>query len=44
MKKKVLCGFLAVAMTAAMVGCGSKADAPADDAAATTDDAAARLL
>lgn len=41
MKKKVLCGFLAVAMTAAMVGCGSKADAPADDAAATTDDAAA---
>ena len=42
MKKKLLATLMIVAMSASMLaGCGSKADAPADNAAAT-DDAAAK--
>lgn len=42
MKKKVLAAFLATAMVFSLTGCGSKAEAPADDAAETpaADDAA----
>ena len=38
MKKKLLATLMIVAMSASMLaGCGSKADAPADNAAATDD-------
>lgn len=42
MKKKVLAAFLATAMVFSLTGCGSKAEAPVDDAAETpaADDAA----
>ena len=40
MKKKLLATLMIVAMSASMLaGCGSKADAPADNAAATDDTA-----
>ena len=39
--KKVMAVALAATMVASLAGCGSKSEAPADDAAATTDDAAA---
>lgn len=38
--KKLMAVCLATTMVASLAGCGSKADAPADDAAATADDAA----
>ena len=39
--KKLLAVCLAATMAASLAGCGSKAETPANDAAATTDDAAA---